>query len=92
MRKLTGEALAEIGELILTNNKPKLLEIANSQTEPAIRVIYARAAANAMVKGDVETLERILNRVIGPVKQKLEHSGNLKLEDILGASSEDKDD
>ncbi len=72
LRKLTTESLAEIGDLILQGDKPRLHEIANSLTEPAIRVAYAKATINAMVKGDLSTLELILNRVVGKVKDKVD--------------------
>lgn len=75
LRKITAQSLEEIGDLILSGNKAKLQEVANSQTEPAIRVIYAKAACNAMLKGDVTTLELILNRVVGKVKEKVDLSG-----------------
>lgn len=74
LRKITAEALEEIGDLILSGNKTKLQEIAASLTEPAIRVIYAKAACNAMAKGDVANLELILNRVVGKVKDKVDLS------------------
>lgn len=74
LKKLTQESLEEIGDLILRADKPALSIIAASTTEPAIRVIYAKAALNAMVKGDVQNLEVILNRCIGKVKERTEHS------------------
>ncbi len=83
LRKITVEALEEIGDLILMGDRPKLQAIASSLTEPAIRVIYAKAAVNAMVKGDVASLELILNRVVGKVKEKVEHSGKITLEDLV---------
>lgn len=76
LRKITTEALEEIGDLILSGNKPKLQDIAASLTEPAIRVIYAKAACNAMAKGDVTSLELILNRVVGKVKDKVDLSSD----------------
>jgi hypothetical protein len=76
VRKITNEALEEIADLILSNDKPSLLTIAASQTDPAIRVIYAKAAVNAMSKGDVPTLELILNRLVGKAPDKVHLSGN----------------
>jgi hypothetical protein len=75
LRKLTAERLEEIGDLILDGNRSALGTIAASMTEPAIRVIYAKAALNAMIKGDVAVLELILNRVIGKPKDTLKLTG-----------------
>jgi hypothetical protein len=74
LRKITNQSLEEIGDLILSGDRPKLQEIASSNTEPAIRVAYAKATLNAMVKGDLSTLEIILNRVVGKVREKLDLS------------------
>lgn len=76
VRKITNESLEDIADLILNHDKPALISLANSLTEPAIRVIYAKAAVNAMTKGDVGTLETILNRLVGPVKAKLQLSND----------------
>jgi len=73
LRKITNEFLQEVGDLILLGDKQRLSEIAASLTEPAIKVIYAKAAVNAMTKGDVASLELILNRVVGKVKDNVVH-------------------
>lgn len=92
LRKLTAEKLEEIADLILDGDRATLQSIANSYTDSAIRVAYARAALNAMQKGDLTQIEVILARLIGKVKDKVEHSGKLTLEDLVaGDPSSNKD-
>jgi hypothetical protein len=86
LRKLTVEKLEEIADLILAGDRPTLQLLANSHTEPAIRVAYARAALNAMQKGDLQTIEMILARLVGKVKEKVEHSGKVTLEDLVAGA------
>lgn len=76
IRKITAKSLEEIGDLILDGNRVSLTQIAGSSTESAIRVAYARAALNAMAKGDLTQIEVILNRCVGKPKEKLELSGD----------------
>ncbi len=74
LRKLTVEKLEEIADLILDGNRTQLTAIAASHTDSAIRVAYARAALNAMAKGELDTLELILARLVGKVKERMEAS------------------
>jgi hypothetical protein len=88
IRKLTADKLEEIGDLILDGNKVQLNAISSSLEESAIRVAYAKAALNAMAKGDLSMLEMILNRVVGRVKERVEHSGTITLEKLLAGANE----
>lgn len=76
VRKITSQALEEIGDLILSSDKDKLRSISEDETESVIRRIYAKAATNAMTKGDLVNLEMILNRVIGKVREKVDVSSS----------------
>lgn len=75
LRKLTIPRLEEIADLILDGNRVQLTQIVGSSTEPAIRVAYAKAALNAMNKGDLTGIETILNRLVGKPKDKVEVTG-----------------
>lgn len=73
VRRLTALELAEIGSDLLNENVEGLKEVVRKGEEPnsnisALKYILARALVKATGKDDLEIVERILNRVVGPIK------------------------
>lgn len=89
LRKLTQEKLEEIADLILDGNRGSLTAIVASHEESSLRVAYAKAALNAMSRGDLSQIEIILNRLLGKVKDKVEHSGSVSLEELVVRQGEE---
>ena len=69
IRKLTSEEVREVATLILDNNLPGLQAIARDKTASVLKVWIASIAAKGIQKGDPSALDKILERLIGKVKQ-----------------------
>lgn len=67
VRKLTVEAYREIIDLVITNDIDQLQEIIRDKSQPALKVAIAACFATAIKKGDIATVERIIERIIGKV-------------------------
>ncbi len=74
VRKLTHDAIAEIGQLILDGDIDTITAISKNRKETVLRVWFANIALKAMHKGDWQALNPFLDRVIGKQAQKLEIS------------------
>lgn len=74
IRALTKEYVNEVMQLVLDNDWPALQRLANSTTEPMLKRLSAKALLTADRKGDISTLETILNRVLGKPKETVDHS------------------
>lgn len=96
VKRLTKEAVAEIGELILNNDLEALQAVVDSaakskggQPNPTydpkkhsvLEIWFAAIAVKAIQKGDPLALNAILNRITGKVPEEIKHSG------IPGASN-----
>lgn len=90
IRKITMEHIEEVGEIILDGNLTKLSELAKDPSTSVLKVWIAKAAAEGIRKGDLSSLEMILNRMIGKVRDKVDVSGEGFLIKILDYSQEKK--
>lgn len=76
LKKLTTEHLKEVADIILEGNLEKLKALVTDPNTSVLKVWIAKAAATAIQKGDINTLETILNRSIGKVKEKVDLSSD----------------
>ncbi len=67
--RMTRENVARVCEEILTTPYDEILEIAKDTKEIGLIQILARSMVAARKTGDFRSLDRVLNRVIGPVRQ-----------------------
>lgn len=88
LKKLTVESYRDIVELTLAGNVDQLGEIVKDKTQPALKVAIAAAILTAIRKGDVQTVEKLLERVIGKVPEVVRVTGAVANTDLN--SSEDK--
>lgn len=78
IRRLTAAEVAELGTLLLTRNIEKLRDIDfDADNNPdskhsALKAMIAKSCIVAYRKGDFGTVDAILNRLIGKVKEKVE--------------------
>ena len=75
MRQLTSEEFREIANLIVKGEIAELKEIAKDDTQSALRVMIAAVAVKIIQKGDMGSLDILLNRLVGKVKDQIEHTG-----------------
>lgn len=75
LKKLTSDEVHEVVTLLLESNHVELVKLSKSKTAPALRRWIAGVAVEAMKNNSFGTLDSILNRAIGPVAQRHEHTG-----------------
>lgn len=68
MKRLTAEQLAEVGSLILDGNCEDLAKLALDREAPVLKVWFASVAVKAIAKGDAQSLNILLDRIVGKVK------------------------
>lgn len=79
MRQLTAQEFAEIANLIVKGSIEELRKIVKDESQSAIKVMVAATAVKIISKGDMHSLDILLNRLVGKVKDQIEHSGSMKL-------------
>lgn len=75
LKKLTADEVHEIITLLLESNFIELEKLAKNKKAPILRKWIAGVALEAVKKNNLEPLEKLLNRSIGPVAQRHEHTG-----------------
>ncbi len=76
IRKITLQHIEEVADIILDGNIEKLKAMAADPNTSVLKVWIAKAAATGIQKGDLHSLDTILNRVLGKPKEKIEHTGD----------------
>jgi len=67
LRDMSEKGVQEVIAAVCAGNLDQLQEIIESPETPALQVGYAKALVRAIKEGDVEIIERLLQRVIGKV-------------------------
>jgi hypothetical protein len=73
-KNLAKEELAEVGNLILQNNFDALTDLANDPQASVLQRMLASVSMRVIKQGDMNTLDLLLNRLIGKVKDEVEIS------------------
>jgi hypothetical protein len=76
VRYLSHDQVAEMGTILLEGNVADVKAIASDPNASFLKRWTATMAVKGMVTGDVKVWEAVLNRVVGPMKQRLEISGD----------------
>lgn len=98
IRRLTQAEIADIGTLVIAKNITKLRDIIrDAQKNPdskhsALKVWMAAVAIKAMQKGDAHSMDVLLNRIAGKVKDHVEVTGSNggPVRSIVGAMSKEE--
>jgi hypothetical protein len=77
IRRLTIEEVATIATMVIRHSTDELEAIADNPKSSVIRAWLAAVALKGIEKGDYFPLDAILNRIIGTVKTRIEHSGDI---------------
>lgn len=76
VRKMTHEELAETCELILNSNRMELQAVLDDPTTPMLKVNLISAIMADTQKGLTYTVDRLLERIVGKPKERIELSGD----------------
>lgn len=79
LRRLTREQVVEIGSLVLEKKVSELRRIARSKKAPSLQAWFAAVAYRAIMTGDATHYDRLLDRIIGKVKDEIKFEGSLKV-------------
>ena len=72
IKNYTKQHIADTFNELCEKTNDELEEISQSKTEPMLRVIIARVMIKAKAKGEYGEIDKILDRCIGKVPQKIE--------------------
>lgn len=75
LRNLTKDELKEVGSLILKNNVEALKAIGKDPGASALKTMVASVVVRVIQKGDMYALDLLLDRLIGKVKEEIQHTG-----------------
>jgi hypothetical protein len=82
IRKITLEHIQDVADVILDGNIDKLKALAADPNTSVLKVWIAKAAATGIQKGDLHSLDAILNRVLGKPKETVEHGITKEVEAV----------
>lgn len=71
IKRLTRQEMAEVGSLIVQGKISDLQMVATGPQSTVLKAMIAKVAINIMAKGDMHSLDLLLNRLIGKVKDEV---------------------
>lgn len=75
---LTKEEMVEMGSMIVKGEYGELQKISQApENHTPLKVMITRVVLKIISKGDMYMLDVLLNRLIGKVKDQIEHSGSM---------------
>lgn len=75
IKRLTVEQVAEVGSLLLENNRRAMLELAQSEDKPFMQVWTASLMLKGYAQGSPQIYAAIMDRIIGRPKETKEITG-----------------
>jgi len=76
--QLTKQEFAEISSCLVKGNVNDLQDIINDKSSSVLQVMVASVAIKTIKKGDMQSLDILLNRIVGKVAEKVMHSGGIQ--------------
>lgn len=83
VKMMTKAELGKIGQLILDGDYETLVELAADKEASVLTQMFASVCLRIINKGDASALDMLLNRIVGKVKDEIEHSGNGQLAKVI---------
>lgn len=75
LKNLSREELVEVGNLVIKGNLDALRLVARDKDATALKTMIAAVCVKVIERGDMQSLDILLNRLIGKVKDEVEVSG-----------------
>jgi hypothetical protein len=89
LRLLTNEEIKEVATLLLDKNYSAIQLMENDPSTPMLKLWMVKVALKATDRGDMMTLNAFLDRVVGKVKEQVEHSGKITLADLVAGDEKE---
>lgn len=83
LKNLTKKELVDVANIIIKGNTDELLGLKDDPDASVLQVMIASIAVRVIKKGDMAALDILLNRLIGKVKDEVEHSGSMNLPQVV---------
>ncbi len=90
LQELSSEQFKEFANLLLMGKRQEATDLINNVDAPIFKRWLAKMADQGLTRCDQQIMEFFLNRLIGKVSDKTEHSGTLRLEDIIAGGLKGK--
>lgn len=75
LRELTSEEITQIGKVIVFGTNEDLDTVLYASTSHVLQKWIASVAKRGIQRGDVHSLNALLDRLVGKVTEKIEHKG-----------------
>lgn len=75
--------MVEIGNVIIAKPVKEVRAIATNEDSQCFRAMVSAVAIEIVDTGDSDKLDKFLNRMIGKVKDEIEHSGNINPPQVI---------
>lgn len=76
LRTITQKQVAEIASVILTGNLEKVKQVVADPNSTPMQVWFCTCILKGIAKGDAFAMDKLLERVIGKVKEKIDLSSS----------------
>lgn len=73
---LNADEFIKVSNLVLRKSLRQLQATSKNPDKPVLEMMIAGVCAKVITNGDMSKLDLLLNRLIGKVKDQVEHSGN----------------
>lgn len=75
IRRLTNQEVAQLGSMLLEHSQVELMEIRDDRNSSSLQKWFATVIINGIAQADMRTLDALLDRLVGKVKDHLELTG-----------------
>lgn len=75
IKRLTQQELAEVGALVVKGSIAELQKISKDPNASALKCMIAAVAHRTITRGDPTALDKLLDRLVGKVKEQIEVTG-----------------
>ncbi len=83
LKGLTKKELLEAANLVIKGNINELIYLSRCEDASSLHVMLASVVKRVIQKGDMHALDTLLNRLVGKVKDEVEHTGNMNLPQVI---------
>jgi hypothetical protein len=77
LKKLTVEELEELVNVLIKGNIGELRRISKDENTSVIKAMVTAVAIKIISRGDMASLDKLLDRLVGKIKERVEHSGTI---------------
>lgn len=79
IKRLTNKELAEVANIVIKGDVDELRAIVANPKSTVLAVMMGAVAIKIIEKGDMHSLDILLNRLLGRVKENVKINGNLEI-------------